>query len=216
MPTEPWGVEVRLPLGFDHGRADPALRQSTAQWRAEGVLRIDDAPLPEMTDASILLPAGARGPAFLVGSNFRAILRYNNATSYALAAGLLAQQLAGGPGVQMPWPRDLVALTLSQVLALQTALNEAGFASGPPDGLAGPATRNALRQFQRSLGLPADGFPTLDLRSRLQARRAAQRRPALPRARLAVISAAESVTSHEKYTHSRKIGKAAKAPYTAL
>ena len=124
---------------------------------------IDGAPLPEFADGAILLPAGARGPAFLVGPNFRAILRYNNSTSYALAVSLLAQRLSGGTGVQAPWPRDLPALTRSHLLALQTALNERGFDSGTPDGLMGPATRDALRRYQRSIGLPADGYPDAGL-----------------------------------------------------
>ena len=166
---QPWGVEVRLPPGFDVGRADDALRQSAAQWAAEGVQSAAGAPLPELADATILLPAGARGPAFLVGPNFRAILGYNNSTSYALAVGLLAQRLAGGVGVQAAWPRDLVALTRSQLLALQTALNALGFASGAPDGIVGPATRAGLRGYQRSIGQAADGYPTLDLLQRLQA-----------------------------------------------
>lgn len=167
---QPWGAEIRLPAGFDAGRADAALRQSSAQWAAEGVQSVDGAPLPELAEAAILLPAGARGPAFLTGPNFRAILRYNNSTSYALAVGLLAQRLAGGPGVQAPWPRDLSALTRSQLLALQTALNERGFDSGTPDGVMGPATREGLRRYQRSVGLPADGYPTLELLQRLQER----------------------------------------------
>ena len=165
---QPWGVEVRLPPGFDAGRADVRVRQPAHQWAAEGVQALDGAALPGLTDATILQPAGARGPAFLVGANFRAILRYNNSTSYALAVGLLAQGLAGGPGVQAPWPRDLRALTRSQLRAVQTALNERGFDSGPPDGLMGPATRDALRRFQRSVDLVADGYPTLDLIERLQ------------------------------------------------
>lgn len=86
------------------------------------------------------------------------------ARSYAL----LAQQLAGGPAVQTAWPRDLQALTSSQVMALQTALNARGFDSGTPDGAIGPATRRGVRQYQRSLNLPADGYPTLDLLQRLQ------------------------------------------------
>jgi len=167
-PGEPWGAEVRLPPGFDPGRADTAVRQSGSQWAAEGVQGVDGATLPEIADAAILLPAGARGPAFLVGPNFRAILRYNNSTSYALAVGLLAQRLVNGPGVQAPWPRDLTALSRSQLTALQTALNERGFASGTPDGMMGPATRDGLRRYQRSVGLPADGYPTLELLRRLQ------------------------------------------------
>ena len=106
----------------------------------------------------------------MVGANFRAILRYNNSTSYALAVSLIAQGLAGGPGVQAPWPRHLQALSRSQLLALQTALNERGFASGTPDGMMGPATRGALRRFQRSLGQAADGYPTVDWLERVQAR----------------------------------------------
>ena len=165
---QPWGTEVRLPAGFDVGRADPALRRPTAQWAADGVRSVDAAPLPEFADAAILLPAGARGPAFLVGPNFRAILRYNNSNSYALAVGLLAQRLTNGPAVQAAWPRDLAALTRSQVLALQKALNDRGFDGGEADGMVGLATRNGLRRYQRSIGVPADGYPTLELLERLQ------------------------------------------------
>jgi len=168
--NQPWGVEVQLPATLDVARADAAVRQSAAAWAAEGVRTVDGAPLPDLADGSILLPAGARGPAFLVGSNFRAILRYNNSTSYALAVGLLAQRLGGGPTVQAPWPRDLVALSRSQLRSLQTALNDHGYDAGRPDGMMGPATRDGLRRYQRSLGLPADGYPTLDLLERLQAR----------------------------------------------
>ncbi|MBT3066445.1 lytic murein transglycosylase [Rhodoferax sp. U11-2br] len=166
--NQPWAVEVRLPAGFDLARADGELRQSSAAWQQQGVLSLDSRPLPELPDAAILLTAGARGPAFLVGANFRAILRYNNATSYALAVGLLAQQLAGGPGVQTPWPRDVQALSRTQLLALQAALSAHGFDSGPPDGVMGPATRRAIRAYQRSVGLPQDGYPTLDLLTKLQ------------------------------------------------
>ncbi len=147
---QPWGVEVQLPPGFDHGRADAQVRLSSAQWAAEGVRTMDGAPLPELADGAILLPAGVRGPAFLV------------------AVAMLAQRINDGPGVQAPWPRDLPALTRSQLLALQTALNQRGFASGTPDGMMGPATRDGLRRYQRSVGLPADGYPTLDLLRRLQ------------------------------------------------
>ncbi|RZL10483.1 MAG: lytic murein transglycosylase [Rubrivivax sp.] len=166
---EPWGLEVQLPAGFDPSRADAAVRQGSDRWASEGVTAADGTPLPAMADAAILQPAGARGPAFLVGRNFRAILRYNNSTSYALTVGLLSQRIGGGPGVQAPWPRDLRALTRGETVALQTALNQRGFDSGTPDGQAGPATRQALRAFQRSVGLPADGFPTADLLERLQA-----------------------------------------------
>ena len=165
-----WGAEVKLPPGFDADRADAEVRQSTARWAAEGVRTMDGSPLPELADGAILLPAGARGPAFRTGPNFRALLRYNNSTSYALAVVLLAQRLIDGPGVQAPWPRDLQALTRGQLLVLQTALNERGFDSGTPDGMMGPVTRGAVRRYQRSVGLLADGYPSLDLFQRLQGR----------------------------------------------
>ncbi len=81
---------------------------------------------------------------------------------------LLADRLAGAPALQLAWPRDLQMLTRAQVLALQTALNTQGFDSGTPDGMAGPATHRSIRRYQRSLGLAADGYPTLDLLQRLQ------------------------------------------------
>ena len=165
---QPWGFEVRLPVGFDYARADPDVRQSATEWTNEGVQSVDGAPLPALLDSSILLAAGARGPAFLVGPNFRAILRYNNSTSYALAVALLAQRLAGSAAMQTPWPRDLQLLSRIQLLALQTALNERGVDSGTPDGMMGPATRSGIRRYQLRLGLPADGYPTLDLLRRLQ------------------------------------------------
>ncbi len=166
---QPWGAEVQLPAGFDYGRADMAVRQSSAQWAAEGVRGVNGQALPDFADGAILLPAGARGPAFLTGPNFRAVLRYNNSTSYALAVNLLAQAIDGRPGVRAPWPRDLSALSRSQVRDLQTALNQRGFASGTPDGMVGPATRDALRRYQRSVGLAADGYPSSELLQRLQA-----------------------------------------------
>ncbi len=163
-----WGLEVRLPPGFDPALADPAVRRTTPQWAEAGVQTHDGAPLPMLVDSALLLPAGAQGPAFVVGPNFRTLLRYNNATSYALAVGLLAQRLAGGPGVQAGWPRDQQALTRSQIQALQTALNAQGFDTGVPDGVVGPATQAGVRQYQRSQGLSADGYPTQDLLQRLQ------------------------------------------------
>jgi lytic murein transglycosylase len=161
--NQPWGTEVVLPPGFDYALADAKLRQPSEAWGALGVQTVNHGPLPSLADSALLLPAGARGPAFLVGANFRTILRYNNATSYALAVSLLAQRIAGGPAVQATWPRDLQALTRSQLRALQTALNAQGFDCGTPDGVMGPATQQGLRLYQRSTGKPADGYPTLEL-----------------------------------------------------
>ncbi|HEX4508893.1 MAG TPA: lytic murein transglycosylase [Burkholderiaceae bacterium] len=164
---EPWAVEVQLPGSFDVARADSSVREDAGTWGQDGVRAFGGAELPPMHDAAILLPAGARDPAFMVGADFRALLRYNASTNYALAVGLLAQQIAGGVGVQAPWPRDLATLSRPQLIDLQTALSQHGFDSGQPDGVMGPATRNALRQFQRSIGLVPDGYPTLDLLQRL-------------------------------------------------
>lgn len=164
---EPWGVEVRLPPGFDHARAELSVRQDAAQWAADGVEALDGKPLPALAEASILAPAGARGPAFLAGHNFRTLLRYNNAVNYALGVALLAQQIDSGPGVMAAWPRDLQPLSREQVRALQAALNARGFDTGAPDGVAGPATRAGLRRYQQSIGAVADGYPTVELLERL-------------------------------------------------
>ena len=166
---QPWGVEVRLPQGFDYARAEQTVRQTAAQWAAEGVQGVDGQPLPALDAASIATPAGARGPAFLVGQNFRTILRYNNSVSYALGVGLLARQIDGGSGVAAAWPRDLAPLSRSQMQQLQTLLNQRGFNAGTPDGVMGPATRAGLRQYQQSLGMVADGYPTAELLQRLAA-----------------------------------------------
>lgn len=160
---QPWGAEVRLPAGFDYARAELTVRQSSADWAAEGVRGMGDVPLPPLEGASILTPAGARGPAVLVGPNFRALLRYNNSVNYALAVALLARQIDGGAGLQAPWPRDIRPLTRAEITALQEALNARGLDAGSADGVLGPATRAGVRRLQQSLGLPADGFATREL-----------------------------------------------------
>lgn len=160
---EVWGTEVKLPPGFEHARAELTVRQSASQWEQEGLRSMDGTPLPALASASVIEPAGARGPAFLVGQNFRTILRYNNSTSYALAVALLSQRLEGGPGVVAEWPRDLQPLNREQTRQLQAALNARGFDTGTPDGVVGPATRAGLRRYQQSQGLVADGYPTIEL-----------------------------------------------------
>nr|WP_087745562.1 MULTISPECIES: lytic murein transglycosylase [unclassified Acidovorax] len=167
--NERWGAEVQLPPSFDHARADLGVRQSTAQWVAEGVRAIEGQTLPHLAAASIVTPAGARGPAFVVGANFRTLLRYNNSTNYALAVALLAQQIGGGPAIAGAWPRDLEPMSRAQIQTLQETLNRKGFSAGTPDGVMGPATRAGLRAFQRSIGTAQDGYPTLELLQRVQA-----------------------------------------------
>ncbi|WP_100410253.1 lytic murein transglycosylase [Acidovorax sp. 69] len=165
---EMWGLEVRLPVGFDYARTELTVRQSSQQWAAEGVQPMNGQPMPALDNTSILTPAGARGPAFLVGHNFRTLLRYNNAVTYALGVAQLAQQIEGGAPIAAAWPRDLPPLSREQVQALQTALNLRGFDTGTPDGVQGPATRAGLRRYQQSEGLVADGYATLELLDRLR------------------------------------------------
>ncbi|MCE9683819.1 lytic murein transglycosylase [Halomonas alkalisoli] len=164
----PWGVEVRLPDDFDYAQTELTTRRASREWAAQGVRGVADGSLPEFAEASVIAPAGADGPAFLVGPNFRAILRYNNATSYALAVGTLANEVAGRQGIRSSWPRDEQPLTRSQVREMQQALNARGFEVGTPDGILGPNTRSGLRSYQRSIGVIPDGFATVSLLQRLQ------------------------------------------------
>lgn len=167
-PGEPWGVEVSLPSGFDYAQTELNTRYASHEWAAQGVRPIAGGRLPDFDQASVIAPAGAQGPAFLVGPNYRAILRYNNATSYALAVGTLAERIAGREGIRSAWPRDEQPLSRSQVRELQQALNAQGFDVGNPDGIMGPNTRRGLRAYQQSIGVIPDGFATLSLLERLQ------------------------------------------------
>jgi len=161
---EPWFYEVTLPAGFPYGEADPENAQPLARWRGLGVKTVLGEALPPGPDTgAIFLPAGARGPAFLVFDNFQTILRYNNATSYALAVGYLAQRLAGKPPVLHSWPRDEEPLSRDDRLAFQQNLKTLGFDPGPIDGILGGQVRNALRGYQRAHGMTPDGFATQDL-----------------------------------------------------
>lgn len=166
---QPWGVEVALDGDFDYAQADDT-RLSSGEWANRGVRMLDGGSLPEFSEAAVVVPAGANGPAFLVGANYRAILRYNNATSYALAVGTLADQIAGRSGVEQSWPREEQPLSRSQIRELQERLNAAGFNTGTPDGIFGPNTRRGLRDYQRAEGLVPDGFATVSLLQRLQRR----------------------------------------------
>ncbi|MFC3284676.1 lytic murein transglycosylase [Litchfieldella rifensis] len=165
---QPWGVEVVLPNGFDYSQTELSTRLSSGEWAAQGVRPAGDDELPAFASASVIAPAGARGPAFLVGPNYRAILRYNNATSYALAVGALADRIAGRGGIEQTWPRHERPLSRSQVREMQQRLNARGFDTGTPDGVMGPNTRRGLREFQRSIDQIPDGFATQRLLERLE------------------------------------------------
>ncbi|HEX4634534.1 MAG TPA: lytic murein transglycosylase [Rhizomicrobium sp.] len=161
---QPWGYEVNLPNDFLYEDADLDIQKPVSDWNTRGVKTTNGDPLPASdANAAIYLPAGARGPAFLVFPNFRVILKYNNAASYALAVSLLADRMAGAKPVRHAWPRDERALSRSERISFQTDLQKLGFDPGTPDGVLGRQTRAALRQYQKSKSLPADGFPTAAL-----------------------------------------------------
>lgn len=164
---QPWGMEVALPSGFDYALADEAVRMPVSAWIERGAKVPAVAVRPE-AQAYLLLPAGHRGPAFLVLENFRAILRYNNSSSYALAVALLGQRFDGGGQILADWPRSDRPLGRSERMQLQEGLAAKGYSPGPVDGIIGANTRKAIRAYQQSLGLPADGYPTPALLQRLR------------------------------------------------
>lgn len=156
--TAPFGVEVRLPANFPYEMAETQ-RKAVAEWSALGVTLADGRPLPAWPGAAaILVPAGHRGPAFLASENFRALLDYNNAISYALAVGLLAERLRGGGRIARAWPTGDRQLGRGEKEELQRLLAERGFDPGKVDGQLGPNSRAAIRAFQKKAGLPADGY----------------------------------------------------------
>lgn len=126
-------------------------------------------------DATLFLPSGHQGPAFLLLDNFRSILKYNNSTSYALAIGLLSNALQGDYRTLSPWPKHERMLSHQERTELQTRLNQMGFDSGKPDGIIGVNSRQAVRSFQKTQGLPADGHPNETLLNAV--RRAAPGKP---------------------------------------
>jgi membrane-bound lytic murein transglycosylase B len=166
-----WGYEVALPANFNFLMADPSRQLTVRQWEGLGVRRANGAPFPRPADrASLLLPAGARGPAFLTLPNFRVIMKYNPAEAYALATGHLADRLAGGNPLVHPWPRDERVLTLQERYEMQQLLAQRGFRIGEPDGLIGPQTRLAIRNYQESIGQIPDGFASSEVLDRLRQR----------------------------------------------
>jgi membrane-bound lytic murein transglycosylase B len=164
-----WGYEVVLPQNFDYLLADRSKQMSLGQWEALGIRRAGGGSFREPdARAYLLMPAGARGPAFLMLQNFRAIMKYNPAEAYALAIGHLADRLRGaGPFVQ-PWPREERVLSLDERYEMQQLLARRGFDTGEPDGMFGPRTRLAIRNYQASIGEIPDGFASSGLLDRLR------------------------------------------------
>lgn len=154
-----WGREVLLPENFNYALADGGKRP-LSEWRELGLKDafgkpLDNAPIK----AALIVPAGHRGPAFLAYHNFNVIMGWNRSEFYAISVGHLADRIAGAGGLQVPPPEDTPALSRDVIKSMQETLTERGFDAGQPDGILGPGTRRAIRQFQHAHELTADGYP---------------------------------------------------------
>jgi hypothetical protein len=141
------------------------------EWEQLGIRRAGDKPFPRAADrAYLLVPAGARGPGFLMLNNFRSIMKYNPSEAYALAIGYLADRMRGGAPFVQEWPRYERVLSRGERYEMQQLLAARGYDVGQPDGHLGGKTRAALRGFQAAAGLVPDGFASASLLERLRAR----------------------------------------------
>ena len=160
---ERWGREVLLPSNFDFSLTGTRTRKPLQEWNELGIIQMNGSPIPVANmQASVILPAGAGGPAFLTYANFRATMVYNPSTFYALTVGHLADRYTGGAAIQR-MPENEQAMSVADVQALQELLNAAGFDSGDPDGRVGSRTRTAVRAYQQNKELPMDGYASLKL-----------------------------------------------------
>jgi len=166
-----WGYEVVVPKDFNYMLADRSKVMTLAQWEHLGLKRATSQAFPVSSEkAYLLMPAGAEGPGFLMLQNFRVIMKYNPAETYALAIGHFADRLRGGAPFAQPWPRQERELSRAERLELQQLLAQRGFYRGTPDGQFGGETREALRGFQASIGAPPDGFASAEVLDRLRGR----------------------------------------------
>lgn len=160
---QPWGIEVQLPSGFDSGLAGRGKGRSPTGWADLGVRGSSGGALPSHGTGSVLLPAGANGPAFMIYQNFNVILRYNNAENYAIGVGHLSDRLIGGAAVRGAFPPDAAGMRIADRQALQRKLTAAGFDTDGSDGVIGTKTRAAISAYQASRGIAVNGEPTLEL-----------------------------------------------------
>lgn len=157
---EIWGRSVELPKNFAFEKVNLDNRYPLSHFKKLGITKRYNRPLPDYdTEAQLLLPAGHQGPAFLVYGNFSVILKWNFSQNYALAVGLLADQLIGITHGLDNISTEPYPFTNEHLKALQAKLQNLGFEVGTPDGIWGPKTRTALQQYQQQNGLIADGFP---------------------------------------------------------
>ena len=157
----PWGVEVKIPSGFDYLLANRETLKKPSDWAKLGVLDINGKPVRDYGAASVLLPAGADGAAFLIFKNFEVIERYNTADAYVIGVGHLADRIKGGPAIKGNWPRSDRALTYAERKEMQRRLTAQGFDTEKIDGKIGPLTINAVRRFQQARGMKPDGYASL-------------------------------------------------------
>jgi lytic murein transglycosylase len=165
----PWGFEVRLPPDFALTDGDSTSPAPFASFAARGVQRADRKPWPETGEGQLLIPAGRKGPVFLVTRNFDVIKTYNNSTAYALSVALLGDAAKGGGGLIAQWPTKDPPLTAAQTQRLQGKLKKMGYDVGRIDGKSGDALRSAVRVYQERNGLPPDGYADLALLKRVSA-----------------------------------------------
>ncbi len=164
----PWGYEVRLPANYK-GPSGRRNKQLITQWKALGIKRIDGSELTGPDRAALLLPTGPTGPAFIVFRNFDAIYSYNPAEHYALAIAHLSDRLRGGGPLRTAWPTDDPGLSRAERRELQQLLIARGYDIGNADGILGSRTREAIKAFQTSAGLPADAHPGTKVLNALRA-----------------------------------------------
>ena len=165
---QPWGVEVTIPDGFNYTLAKRSITKDPSAWAQLGVLDVNGRAVPDHGPASVLLPAGGNGAAFLIFDNFAVIERYNSADAYVIGVGHLSDRIKGGPAIQTPWPREDRALTLKERKELQTRLTQQGFDTQGIDGKIGPLTIEAVRSFQLASGLKPDGYASLNILKKLR------------------------------------------------
>lgn len=168
--SQPWGVEVALPEGFDYGLSGKRVKKPVADWMALGVRNARDREIPEYGASSILLPAGAQGAAFMIFKNFQVIERYNQADAYVIAVGHLSDRIKGGPTLQAGWPRSDRSLSISEKQEMQKSLTASGFDTQGIDGVIGPNTIAAVRLFQASVGMIPDGYASPEILRKLRSR----------------------------------------------
>ncbi|MDR4518782.1 MAG: lytic murein transglycosylase [Nitrosomonas sp.] len=158
-PDLEWGQEVKLPSDFDYSLAGSNHQRTLSDWAALGVTPVSGPSLlPTGQKAALLVPAGHRGPAFLVTQNFQVIMRWNRSEYYALSVGHLADRIYGEPELSRQPPADGIKISREQVRQLQSDLHALGIDPGGVDGVMGPQTRKAISIFQHRTQRIADGY----------------------------------------------------------